>query len=240
MKIKLLTGEIWKAISNSNNEYFVSNMCRVKSIKNGEENLIRIHKQKNNYRRITISVDGKITNILFHRIMAILFIPNPENLPCVCHIDDDPSNCKLNNLEWGSYSHNTTQAYRTGRMNKKGTKNHMNKLSESEVLEIHGLDLNYQLLAKQYGISKGTVADIKQGLRWAWLTGGKSALRKIRGEKSRSNLTEQVVMLILNEKGTLAQISKKYGISGTTAWDIKNGKSWGWLTGITYTLKNKK
>jgi hypothetical protein len=223
--------EIWLPVPNSNDEYWVSNKCRAKSVKDNVDNLIGIYRQTNGYLRITISVSGVATHILFHRILAMLFIPNPNNYPCVCHIDDNPSNCSLSNLEWGTFSHNTIQAYRTGRLSKKGSKNSMSKLSEIQVLDIHGLDISFKELAVRYHVSIGTIADIKQGLRWGWLTGGKAKQRDIRGAKSRSSLTNDIVMKIFDAKGTLHSIGSIYNISGATVWDIKNGKTWGWLTG---------
>lgn len=239
MKIKSLKGEIWKPIPDSNDEYFASNLYRVKSVKNGQEKLIGIYTQKNKYRRVTISVGGNVKHILYHRLIAILFISNPENYPCVLHLDDNPSNCNLTNLQWGTFSDNTKQAYERGRMSRKGTKNSMNKLSEAQVLEIHLLDMNYAVIAKQFNISKGAVSDIKQGLRWAWLTGGKAAKRVLTGINSGTSiLNDEQVMRLIKETGTLAEISSKYGVSGTTVWDIKNGKSWSWLTGIKYLPKH--
>lgn len=47
-----------------------------------------------------------------HRLVAIHFIPNPENLPEVNHIDHNRMNCKYNNLEWCDRSHNIKHSYK--------------------------------------------------------------------------------------------------------------------------------
>lgn len=41
-----------------------------------------------------------------HRLVATAFIPNPDNLPCINHIDENPLNCNVNNLEWCTHQYN--------------------------------------------------------------------------------------------------------------------------------------
>ena len=47
--------------------------------------------------------------------MATLYIPNPDNLPVVMHLDNNPLNNKGSNLKWGTYKENTKQMMREGR-----------------------------------------------------------------------------------------------------------------------------
>lgn len=50
--------------------------------------------------------------LLIHRAVALAFLPNPRNLPCVCHIDDDSSNNILSNLRWGDNKMNASDRKR--------------------------------------------------------------------------------------------------------------------------------
>jgi len=47
-----------------------------------------------------------ISNQLLHRLVALAFIPNPEKKKNVCHINDDRTNCLIENLKWGTQSEN--------------------------------------------------------------------------------------------------------------------------------------
>ena len=44
-----------------------------------------------------------------HRLVALAYIPNPENNPCVCHKDNNPLNNHVDNLYWGTQAENMSQ-----------------------------------------------------------------------------------------------------------------------------------
>ena len=50
--------------------------------------------------------NGKSNQILWHRFIAQIFIPNPNNLPEINHIDEDKGNCCVENLEWSDRLNN--------------------------------------------------------------------------------------------------------------------------------------
>ena len=55
----------------------------------------------------TWRLDGKSTHFTLHRLLAVHFIPNPNNLPFVNHIDENKLNNSINNLEWCTQVYNT-------------------------------------------------------------------------------------------------------------------------------------
>lgn len=68
------------------------------------KNYLREETMKNGYLRVWFK--GK--NTLLHRIIAEHFIPNPDNLPCVGHKDDNRQNNDVSNLYWTTYLENNT------------------------------------------------------------------------------------------------------------------------------------
>ena len=56
---------------------------------------------------VRLSKDGKSTHFTLHRLLAVHFIPNPNNLPFVNHIDENKLNNSINNLEWCTQVYNT-------------------------------------------------------------------------------------------------------------------------------------
>ena len=59
---------------------------------------------KKGYLQITVSKNGKTKTIGLHRLLALHFIPNPENKSTVDHIDRNPLNNSLSNLRWATQS----------------------------------------------------------------------------------------------------------------------------------------
>ena len=105
--------EEWEDIEGYENLYQVSNMGRVKSLGNGKSNKSKLKIMKTNlnhkgYPMISLCKDGKNKGYSVHRLVAKAFIPNPDNLPQVNHIDENKENNCVDNLEWctNEYNHN--------------------------------------------------------------------------------------------------------------------------------------
>lgn len=95
--------EIW--CSNIITGYDVSTCGRIKNNKTG--NIIKPDKEEKGYRRLTIRVKGKRKHYAVHRLVALAFIPNPENKPQIDHIDGDKSNNRADNLRWCTNKENS-------------------------------------------------------------------------------------------------------------------------------------
>ena len=60
------------------------------------------------YKTVPLTKDGVCTTKFVHRIVAEAFIPNPDDLPFVNHIDEDKTNNFVENLEWCTEQYNST------------------------------------------------------------------------------------------------------------------------------------
>lgn len=68
--------------------------------------ILSSRKTKLGYVQVDMCENGKPYSKFIHVLLATVFIPNPNNLPLVNHIDENPSNNDLSNLEWCDYSYN--------------------------------------------------------------------------------------------------------------------------------------
>lgn len=118
--------EVWKGIQGFEDLYQISNFGRVKSLSRVDkltqrdiaDKILKPSFDRNKYLLVWLCRDGKQTVKKVHRLVGQHFIPNPDNLPCINHKDENPSNNMIENLEWCTYKYNNnygTSIYRMAR-----------------------------------------------------------------------------------------------------------------------------
>jgi len=111
--IENLENEIWRDIKGYEGLYQVSNLGRVKSLgrQHGflykQDRIMKPFKTKFNYYKINLYKNGVKKNFFIHRLVALAFIPNPNNYPVINHKDENPSNNYVDNLEWCTVKYNS-------------------------------------------------------------------------------------------------------------------------------------
>lgn len=173
--------EIWKSIESFEGSYEVSNYGRVRS-------LDRIHPKRNGlvkgrvlkfnlcggrpgssrYPTVTFTDRPFRKDFLVHRLVAIYFIPNPENKPEVNHKDGDKLNNHYDNLEWCTRKENVQHSSDTGLLRTNGA--HFNaKLSLKEVNRIKNQlskGVTQSVLAERYNVCQSTISLININRNW--------------------------------------------------------------------------
>lgn len=109
--------EIWKPIPGYEDYYEASSFGRIKRLsgwRNGrwgkqrvEEKILTPHDCGRGYCQVKFCVNGVRSQPSLHRLIAEAFIPNPDNLPQVNHIDGDKLNNHVDNLEWCTCAENS-------------------------------------------------------------------------------------------------------------------------------------
>lgn len=98
--------EEWKPIPDSN--YSISNYGRVRNDKSSR--IMKLSKNAQGYPQAYLPSPEKKKGIqrAVHKLVAEAFIPNPEGLPVVNHMDESQDNNRADNLQWATYQYNNT------------------------------------------------------------------------------------------------------------------------------------
>lgn len=92
-------------------DYLIRGDGVVFTMKGGEAKELKPWISKHGYALVDLSVNKKITHKSVHRLVALAFIPNPDNKPEVNHKDGDKLNNSATNLEWSTKSENIAHSF---------------------------------------------------------------------------------------------------------------------------------
>ncbi|HTJ53771.1 MAG TPA: NUMOD4 motif-containing HNH endonuclease [Cyclobacteriaceae bacterium] len=178
--------EIWIDIVGYNGNYQISNLGRVKSIgrkvdsiNHKKKSTSTVHEKilkssKYRYESVFLSKSGISKMALVHRLIATVFIPNPENKPQVNHKNGNKLDNRIENLEWCNASENSIHAYKNNLTKAvKGELVGSSKLLESEaseLLQLHYMyGLNQRKTAKEYNLCQATIRELLIRQTWKHL-----------------------------------------------------------------------
>lgn len=179
MKLKII--EEWRPVPGYEGLYEASNTGKVASLNyngTGARHELKPVEAHHGYQRVRLYKDGKWKSVRVHRVIAETFIPNESNLPEINHIDENPANNAVTNLEWCTHKYNCNHGTRRERHSKQMTNNA--KLSKAVIAILpDGTTEVYPSqgeAARQLNCSQGRISDACRGIiptyhhgrRWAY------------------------------------------------------------------------
>lgn len=169
----------WVWIKGYEGLYMVSDCGLVKTFnwKNSKRAAILKHAtDKKGYNRVALQKDGKLSTHKVHRLVALNYIGNPNNLPMVNHKDSNKTNNNVNNLEWVTAKENTRHSIENNTFSfqtscksinktiKRGELNGYSILTELDVLSIRSefkpRTITRKYLAQKYSVSENCIKDV--------------------------------------------------------------------------------
>ena len=149
---------MWKAIPNYEGLYEVGDNGQVRSLHNRYKNkeFLKQSVGSRGYLLVTLCKNGVQKTINVHRIVANAFVPNPNNLPCVNHKDENKENNSASNLEWCSYYYNNTYGERL-------TKSALKRGKPVICIENQHVYPNAHVAHKETGIQQSSISNCCNG-----------------------------------------------------------------------------
>lgn len=157
----------WKAIKGYVGKYIVSRQGLVKSLQKNIALTLRTELSLRGYR--VVKIYGKTH--LIHRLVAMAFIRNPSNKPCINHKNGIKTDNRVENLEWCTYSENLKHAYDNNiRLPNYGEKNGAAKLNRWQVQRIRLMaeigNISQDKMAKIFKVARHTVSNVLERETW--------------------------------------------------------------------------
>ena len=161
------TSETFLSVPGYEGLYEVSNKGNVKSLRRGK--LMKKFISNVGYEIISLIKDGKKKSFNVHRLVALVFIPNPLNLPEINHKDEIKINNCVDNLEWISKKGNRNYGTYRERMSKSlkesGTNNKSISAYDKKTLKFVKSYDSITEAEKELGLSKGAIGKALSGRR---------------------------------------------------------------------------
>jgi hypothetical protein len=239
----MINVEIWKDIPGYGNHYQASNTGKIRS----KDRVIRkysavagkVVNQKykgrvlnckpdcTGYVHVHLGVNKKKFTIQIGRLILMAFVGMPENSEECCHNNGISNDNRLENLRWDTHLENNRDRLRHGTYGL-GELHPMAKLNSETVLKIYNDKLPGIAIAEKYGVSAKHVSDIKKGIIWASVTGGKpveTIYAKRSTEKLDPKKAADIRILYSNGVDT-AELADRYRVTPSSVRNVITGKTW--------------
>lgn len=194
--------------------YYVDTCGNVYSCVYEHMRKMRPGKVSSGYLEVKLLHEGVMHRKSVHRLVAETFLDNPENKPCVNHINGNKQDNRVENLEWVTVQENVKHAHENGLSDVMyGSSNCNSNYTEAEIHNLCRLlqDGDYKLreLKEITGVSTSVISAIMTGNAWTKVS-SQYALKP----RNKNRLPQETVIEICKEinSGTpIREISQKFG-----------------------------
>jgi len=165
--------EIWEDIKEYKGLYQVSNMGRVKSLErtfidkigrkqHTKERILKPETDCHGYLRIALYDSNGKKRFFVHRLVCEAFHENPENKPCVNHIDENKTNNTASNLEWCTVAENINHGTHNARSGKARSKPVGQYTRDGKLIKVWQSTMEVE---RQLGFDNGAISAVARGER---------------------------------------------------------------------------
>lgn len=216
--------------------YEISDRGRVKGLARGSSGRWRKERilkpailAAGGYPSVGLTVNGRHYTRKIHHLLMEAFVgprlPGQE----VRHLNGIPTDNRLHNLKYGTHAENINDTVRHDRTTK-GERHGNATLNENQVREILHSSLNNCVLARQYGVGREAIRDIRRGRNWKYIQRPGYVQQveiSLKGEYNPlAKLNEEQVREILCSSLKGSMLARRYGVTRTTISDIRRGRRW--------------
>lgn len=181
------------------------------------------------YLVVNLCKDGKYKHLRVNRLVALTFLPNPEDYPVVNHIDHDKTNNKLSNLEWCTVKYNTRESVRLQPEKHKYLATITSDQAHSICKMIEQGSTNKDI-CETLNVSRDVVKKIREGRSWREVS---CNYKMMRCTRTISEATARWVIHKIKEGLSNSEILSQSTCSNLNRGIIKSircGKSWSSLS----------
>jgi len=161
--------EQWKDIPKYEGVYSASDLGRIMRMGTNKTRKPKIRCQSINhkgYLECSLHKDGIRKKHMSHRLVAMSFIPNPENKPEVNHKKGVKKDNRPTELEWVTAKENSQHSIETGLQNCKGENSSKAKITNEQARDIKFSKSSTKEMMSKYKVSNATIYKIRNNKVW--------------------------------------------------------------------------
>lgn len=188
------------------------------------------------YYAVKLSNKGKVKHCFVHRLVAEVYVDNPENKDFVNHKDGNKLNNNYDNLEWVTFSENIQHAFDTG-LNKGfvGVENARAVLNDADVVQIYKrlqLGEKSKDLAEEFGVERTAISKIKRKELWQHVTNELDDIYiKPKSKKMDESVVHEICKMLAVEI-LPTPIAKELNVPIDLVYDIKRRRGFNQITSL--------